>query len=140
MLARIEIGELVDSVEHIAHEFFQEQTRNDPDAAAEPAGHRLGQLRDVSVVNNGSNTSDGQHQGSQSKETGPIPLTPTKNGFLTVPSLSVTAPTADQFLSQQSCPNPNWTPTLGSAITLSSFDYTLTFAGFSGPYIEFTGP
>jgi hypothetical protein len=94
----------------------------------------------VVCVNGGGNTSDSQHQGTQSKETGPIPLTPTKNGNLTVPSLSVTAPTADQFLSQQSCPNPNWTPTLGSAITLSSFDYTLTFDGFSGAYIEITGP
>jgi hypothetical protein len=25
-------------------------------------------------------------------------------------------------------------------ITLSSFTYTLTFAGFSGPYITVTGP
>jgi hypothetical protein len=52
----------------------------------------------------------------------------------------VSAPSQQQFLSQQTCPNPNWTPTLGSGITLTSFTYTLTFAGFSSPYITVTGP
>jgi hypothetical protein len=94
----------------------------------------------VVCVNNGDNTSDSQHQGSFSSSTGPVPLHPTKNGNLPVPSLSLTAPTAGDFLAQQTCPNPNWTPTLGSAITLSSFTYTLTFAGFSSPYITITGP
>ena len=95
----------------------------------------------VVCVNNGNNTSDGQHQGSFSSSTGPVPLHPTKNGNLPVPSLSLTAPTADDFLAQQTCPNPNWTPTLGpGGITLSSFTYTLTFAGFSDPYITITGP
>src|SRR5215217_2024267 len=31
------------------------------------------------------------------------------NGRLTVPSLTATAPTAAEFLAQQTCPNPNWT-------------------------------
>jgi hypothetical protein len=52
----------------------------------------------------------------------------------------VTAPTEQQFLAQQTCPNPNWTPTIPGGITLSSFTYTVTFAGFSGPYITITGP
>lgn len=94
----------------------------------------------VVCVNNGDNTSDSQHQGSFTSSTGPVPLHPTKNGNLPVPSLSATAPTAADFLAQQTCPNPNWTPTLGSGITLSSFIYTLTFAGFSSPYITITGP
>ncbi|HJQ51818.1 MAG TPA: hypothetical protein VJ838_14985 [Gaiellaceae bacterium] len=94
----------------------------------------------VVCVNNGDNTSDSQHQGSFTSSTGPVPLHPSKNGNLSVPSLAATAPTAADFLAQQSCPNPNWTPTLGSGITLSSFTYTLTFAGFSSPYITITGP
>lgn len=92
----------------------------------------------VVCINGGSNPSDSQHQGSFSQPTSSGALRP-KNGNLTVPSLSSTAPTASQFLAQQTCPNPNWTPTLGSAITLSSYTYTLQFAGFSGPYITITG-
>jgi hypothetical protein len=39
------------------------------------------------------------------------------------------------------CPNGNWTKELESGtVTLSSFTYTLTFAGLSGPYITITGP
>lgn len=93
----------------------------------------------VVCVNNGDNTSDSQHQGSFTSSTGPVPLHPTKNGNLPVPSLSASAPTASDFLAQQTCPNPNWTPRLGSGITLSGFTYTLTFAGFSGAYITITG-
>jgi len=89
----------------------------------------------VVCVNNGNNTSDGQHQGSFPEETGPVPIIPDKNGNLPVRSLSASAPSSSAFLSQQTCPNPNWTPTLGSAITLQSFTYTLTFDGFSGAYI-----
>jgi hypothetical protein len=93
----------------------------------------------VVCVNGGGNPSDSQHQGSFTQTVGPTRLEP-KNGNLTVPQLSASAPTAQQFLAQQTCPNPNWTPALGSAITLSSYTYTLTFAGFSGPYITITGP
>jgi hypothetical protein len=93
----------------------------------------------VVCVNNGTHTSDGQHQGSFPKETGPIPLTPDKNGNLPVPSTSSTAPSQSDFLAQQTCPNPNWTPTVPGGITLQSFTYTLTFAGFSGAYITITG-
>jgi hypothetical protein len=94
----------------------------------------------VVCVNGGGNTSDSQHQGSFTASSSSGTLQ-SKNGNLTVPSLSATAPTEQQFLAQQTCPNPNWTPTLGpGGITLSSFTYTLTFAGFSGPYITITGP
>jgi hypothetical protein len=58
-----------------------------------------------------------------------------KNGNLTVPSISAT-PTAPQISGAVNCPNPNWTATLrGGSLTLTSFTYTLTFAGFSGAYI-----
>jgi hypothetical protein len=63
-----------------------------------------------------------------------------KNGRLTVPSLSSTAPTNEQILMQASCPNPNWTASVqAGSVTVSSFTYTLTFAGFSGAYITITG-
>jgi len=64
-----------------------------------------------------------------------------KNGRLSVPSLtSSPVPTAAQFEAQATCPNGNWTKELeGGTISLSSFTYTLTFAGFSGPYITITG-
>lgn len=93
----------------------------------------------VVCVNPGGNTSDSQHQGSftSSSTSGTLQ---SKNGNLTVPSLSATAPSEQQFLAQQTCPNPGWTPTLGpGGITLSSYTYTLTFNGYSGPYITLTG-
>jgi hypothetical protein len=92
----------------------------------------------VVCINAGGNPSDGQHQGTFTASSSTGSLSP-KNGRLTVPSLSATAPTEQQFLAQQTCPNPNWTPTIPGGITLSSFTYTLTFAGFSGPYITITG-
>ena len=65
-----------------------------------------------------------------------------KNGRLTVTPLSSSpVPTAAQFEAQATCPNGNWTKELlGGTITLSSFTYTLTFAGFTSPYITITGP
>ena len=65
-----------------------------------------------------------------------------KNGKLTVPSLnSSPVPTNAQFEAQATCPNPNWTKSVrGGTITLTSFIYTLTFAGFTGPFITITGP
>lgn len=65
-----------------------------------------------------------------------------KNGKLTVPSLnSGPVPSAADFEAMATCPNGNWTKELESGtVTLSSFTYTLTFAGFNGPYITITGP
>jgi len=65
-----------------------------------------------------------------------------KNGSLIVPSLnSGPVPTAADFFAAAKCPNGNWTKSLQSgSITLSSFTYTLTFAGFTGPFIAITGP
>src|SRR3954447_20231504 len=77
-------------------------------------------------------------------ETAPVTtgsLSP-KNGRLTVPALnSSPVPTAAAFEAQATCPNGNWTKELlGGTITLSSFTYTLTFAGFTSPYITIAGP
>jgi hypothetical protein len=65
-----------------------------------------------------------------------------KNGRLTVPSLnSGPVPSAADFEAMATCPNGNWTKELKSGtVTLSSFTYTLTFAGFTGAYITITGP
>jgi len=93
----------------------------------------------VACINAGGNPSDGQHQGTFSSTTSTGQLSP-KNGRLTVPSLTSTAPTEAQFLAQQTCPNPNWTPVLASPITLASSTYTLTFAGFNGAYITIIDP
>jgi hypothetical protein len=92
----------------------------------------------VVCINNGGKPSDSQHQGTFMASTSSGQVSP-KNGRLTVPALSVTAPTEEQFLAQQTCPNPNWTPTIPGGITLSSFTYTVTFEGFSGAYITITG-
>src|SRR5262249_52627443 len=93
----------------------------------------------VVCINGGGNPSDSQHQGTFTQSATSGTLQP-KNGNVTVPSLSVTAPTPAQFLAQQTCPNPNWTPRLQGPITLSSFTYTVQFVGFGSPYITITGP
>jgi hypothetical protein len=58
-----------------------------------------------------------------------------KNGQLSVPAQSVSP-----FSAPQVCPNPNWVPEIrGGSVTLDSFTYTLTFAGFSNAYITIDG-
>jgi hypothetical protein len=60
----------------------------------------------------------------------------TKNGQLSVPTRSVSFSGAPV-----GCPNPNWTPTIRpGSVTLVSFSYTLTFAGFASPYITISEP
>jgi hypothetical protein len=58
----------------------------------------------------------------------------TRNGQLRVPAQSVSP-----FSAPQVCPNPNWTPQIREgSLVLNSFTYTLTFAGFTSPYITIT--
>jgi hypothetical protein len=58
----------------------------------------------------------------------------TRNGQLRVPAQSVSP-----FSAPQVCPNPNWTPRIrAGTLVLNSFTYTLTFAGFTSPYITIT--
>jgi hypothetical protein len=62
-------------------------------------------------------------------------LTSSRNGQLRVPSESASA-----FDAPQVCPNPNWTPSIHpGSLSLISFTYTLTFAGFGSPYITIDG-
>lgn len=64
-------------------------------------------------------------------DTSAATVTSSRNGQLSVPAQSVSP-----FGAPQVCPNPNWTPSIrGGTVTLESFEYTLTFAGFSSPYI-----
>jgi hypothetical protein len=93
----------------------------------------------VVCINGGGNPSDSQHQGSFDAATTSGGLSP-KNGKLTVPQLKAGPVTEEQFLAQQTCPNPNWTPTVPGGISLSSFTYTLSFVGFDGAFITITGP
>jgi hypothetical protein len=61
-------------------------------------------------------------------------VTSSRNGQLAVPAQSVSP-----FSAPQVCPNPNWTPSIrGGTVTLNTFTYTLTFAGFTSPYITIT--
>ena len=69
-------------------------------------------------------------------QTSSATATSTKNGQLSVPAQSVSP-----FSAPQVCPNPNWTPTIrGGVVTLDSFTYTLTFAGFGAPYLTISQP
>jgi hypothetical protein len=61
-------------------------------------------------------------------------VTSARNGQLSVPAQSVSP-----FSAPQVCPNPNWTPSIrAGTLTLNSFTYTLTFAGFASPFITIT--
>jgi hypothetical protein len=61
-------------------------------------------------------------------------VTSSRNGQLRVPAQSASA-----FSARQIRPNPNWTPSIrAGTLTLETFKYTLTFAGFSSPYITIT--
>ena len=62
--------------------------------------------------------------------------TPTKNGQLTIPPRSTVSPSSVP----QTCPNPSWTASFApGSPTLTSFTYTVTFAGFTSPFITITG-
>ena len=62
-------------------------------------------------------------------------LRPTRNGRLRVGARSV-SPDLDLA---EPCPNPNWTPRFhAGSPTLDGWIYTLTFAGFTDPYITIT--
>src|SRR5215218_1772880 len=64
-------------------------------------------------------------------------LTSTKNGRLVVPAQSTTGTSTEDFLATFECPNPLWIPEVTSNVL--SFEYTLTFAGFTEPAIRITG-
>jgi len=64
-------------------------------------------------------------------------LTSTRNGRLVVPAQTTVGTSTADFLATFKCPNPNWRPEVTSNVL--SFEYTLTFAGFTAPAIRITG-
>jgi hypothetical protein len=91
---------------------------------------------DVTCSNKGVNPQNAvEAQGSTFTDSTSTPLTSSKNGRLTVPAQSKSFPGT----TSSACPNGNWTATFTNK-TLKSFTYTLTFDGFTDPYITITGP
>lgn len=87
----------------------------------------------ISCTNGGNHVVVAQQKTASS---GATTLTPSrKNGSMTVPATGVTAPAVGSTHKGSPCPNRNWTATV-SDVTLHSFDYTLAFDGFPGPYVE----
>jgi hypothetical protein len=87
----------------------------------------------IDCTNHGGNLVESHT--STFSDTSAATLTPARNGQLRVGERSVSP-----FGAPQVCPNPNWTPSIrGGSVTLNSFTYTLTFVGFSSPYITITG-
>ena len=66
-----------------------------------------------------------------------VPLFPSRNGRLGVPSVTVNGTSASEFQATFSCPNPNWTAEVTDATI--TWSYTVTFAGFSSPVISISG-
>lgn len=64
-------------------------------------------------------------------------LTSTKNGRLVVPAQTTEGTSTEGFLATFRCPNPNWTPEVTSSVL--TFEYTLTFEGFTEPAILIAG-
>jgi hypothetical protein len=84
----------------------------------------------INCTNKGGNLVE-SHTTTQNSTSGPVNLAPSRNGQLVVVALSVSG-----FTIPESCPNPNWTPSIAEGtLTLNSFSYTLTFVGFDSPYI-----
>jgi hypothetical protein len=88
----------------------------------------------IDCTNNGGNLVESHT--STFAATNAATVASTKNGQLSVPTRSVSP-----FSAPQVCPNPNWTPSIrAGTLTLNSFTYTLTFAGFTSPYITISRP
>jgi hypothetical protein len=91
----------------------------------------------VTCSNNGTNPNNAVEAQATSFSTNTTTgnLSP-KNGRLTVPALSTSAPTSPPA---GSCPNDNWTATFAAGSpTLVGFTYTLTFVGFTGAWLTIT--
>jgi len=95
----------------------------------------------VDCFNGGTNRNNPieSHQTSFS-DTNHATLVPSRNGQLVVGAQSV-SPRQVELDNATTCPNANWTAVIrGGTLTLTSFTYSLTFAGFSAPAVLITGP
>jgi hypothetical protein len=88
----------------------------------------------INCTNHGGNLVEAHT--STFSDTDAATLTSSRNGQLRVGARSVSP-----FEAPQVCPNPNWTPSIApGTLVLNSFKYTLTFAGFTSPYITISEP
>lgn len=87
----------------------------------------------VDCFNNGTNPNNPIESHTTSFATGDTAtVASTKNGRLTIPQ-----ETASPGSVTQVCPNSNWTPQIRpGTLQLVSFTYTVTFAGFTSPFIS----
>ena len=92
----------------------------------------------VQCRNHGGQIVDVKTQTTEGTSSGLIK--PSKNGQLVVQPLGTTVPSADELTNAAQCPNGNWTKELQGATTLTSYVYTLTFAGFIQAFISIVGP
>jgi hypothetical protein len=95
----------------------------------------------VDCFNPGSNRNNPieSHETSFS-ETQEATLEPSRNGQLRVGARTV-SPSAAELDDATTCPNANWDAQIrGGSLTLESFTYSLTFAGFTEPAVLITGP
>jgi hypothetical protein len=93
----------------------------------------------IDCRNNGGQIVE-SHETSGTATATPTPLTATKNGRLTVPANSIVGTPSGGFTPVEDCPNPNWDPEPRGTPTVTSYTYTLTFAGQTAPVITVTGP
>jgi hypothetical protein len=88
----------------------------------------------INCTNHGGNLVESHTSSFSAGET--FTATSSKNGRLRVASAD-----ANPFEAPQVCPNPNWTPSIApGTLVLTSFTYSVTFAGFDDPYILISGP
>jgi hypothetical protein len=88
-------------------------------------------------TNGGRQLVEAQTQAAEAAGT-PLTISSERNGAITVPSVSITAPVhVGDTGSGSPCPNRNWTWEITS-VTLADFNYTLTFDGFTSPFISNT--
>ena len=86
----------------------------------------------INCTNHGGNLVESHTTTFSASSSATVPST--RNGQLRVPSQSVSP-----FSAPQVCPNPNWTPSIApGTLVLENLEYSLTFAGFSSPYITIT--
>lgn len=91
----------------------------------------------VQCQNKGGNIVDVKTQTiTASDNTGSLQV---RHGCLTVPQLETTVPSDQKFLNAATCPNKNWMKILEDGSISSSFTYSVTFHGFSCPFVTFSG-
>ena len=88
----------------------------------------------IDCFNGGSDGGPIESHTTSFSPTSQTKLTAAKNG-----QLSVLEETASFSGAPIGCPNSNWTPKVRpGTLKLTSFTYTLTFVGFTSPYVKIT--